>query len=68
MVTIENNTITIIIECEDAPKTLQQLRNALTIITAVLVESDEFYNNTDLPGAISSLIKLQGHLCTEKES
>lgn len=66
MVTIENNTITIIIECEDAPKSLQQLRNAITIITAVMVESDEFYNNTDVPDAISSLIRFQGHLCTEK--
>ena len=66
MVTIENNTITIIMECEDAPKSLQKLRNAITIITAVMVESDEFYNNTDVPDAIGSLIRFQGYLCTEK--
>ena len=68
MVHIENNIITIIMECQDAPKTLHQLRNSITVITSLLVESDEFYNNTDLPCAISSLIKLQGHLCNEKES
>lgn len=66
MVTIENNTITIIMECDDAAKTLHQLRSAITVVTTVLVTSDEFYNNTDLPEAISSLIQLQGQLFIEK--
>ena len=68
MVHLQENKITITIECDDAHKMLHQLKSAIIIVTSVLVESDEFYNNTDLPGAISSLIKLQGHLCTEKES
>lgn len=66
MVHLEENKITITMEWDDAPNTLQQLRNAITVVTTVLVTSDEFYNNTDLPEAISNLIKLQGHLFIEK--
>lgn len=65
MVSIENNTITITMECDNAPESLHQLRSALTVMTAILVESDEFYNFTDLPGALSTLIKFHGELYTE---
>lgn len=64
MVHIDNNTITITIECENAPESLHQLKHSLTIITAILVESDEFYNFTDLPGALSTLIRFHGELCS----
>lgn len=62
MVHLNENTLTITAECKNPLETLNQLRNALTVVTSVLVTSDEFYNNVDLPEAISSLIKLQGQL------
>jgi len=52
-------------ECENAPESLNQLRSALTVVTSFLVTSDEFYNNVDLPEAISSLITLQGELVND---
>lgn len=65
MVHIENDKLTITIEVENPTNTLNQLRSALTIVTAFLVTSDEFYNNVDLPQAISSLITLQGELVND---
>ena len=65
MVHIENNTITITMTCENAPESLQQIRHSLTVITAILVESDEFYNYADLPDALATMIRFQGQLCAE---
>ena len=62
MVQLKDNTLTITAECKNPLETLNQLRNALTVVTSVLVTSDEFYNNVDLREAISSLITLQGQL------
>lgn len=65
MVRLQNNTLTITAECKNPLETLEQLRNAITVVTTVLVESDEFFNHQYLPEAISSLIKLQEVLVTE---
>lgn len=65
MVQVKNNKLSITIECGDPTNMLKQLRSALTVVNTVLVTSDEFYNNVDLPEALASLITLQGELVTD---
>lgn len=65
MVQVENDKLTITIQVENPTQVLNQLRSALTVVTAFLVTSDEFYNNVDFPQAISSLITLHGELETD---
>ena len=66
MVQLKDNTLTITAECKNPLETLNQLRSAITVVTTVLIESDEFYYHQELPEAISNLIKLQEVLVTER--
>lgn len=43
MVQLKDNTLTITAECKNPLETLNQLRSAITVVTTVLIESDEFF-------------------------
>lgn len=57
--------ITINFDKEDPQTFLDRLREAITDLSSIVVESDELYNFEELPAAISTLIKLQGELFTD---
>jgi len=62
MIEVKEHQLIITIQTENSQEYLDRIRGALTDVTAILVESDEFYNYTELPNAIATLIKLQGEL------
>lgn len=64
MVHIEEHkiVITINLDKEDSQTFLDILRESITDLTSIVVESDELYNFEELPRAVATLIKLQGEL------
>lgn len=65
MILLKNDKLSIIIEGEDSKILVNRLRKSLFVDTMILVESDKFYNNADLPEAISTLIKLQSEIVND---
>jgi len=62
MVTIDNKHLLISIESEDPNKLLIDIRSALTTVTSILVESDEFNYYPAVPDALAALIRMNGEL------
>ena len=62
MVQIKKHRLIITVNTDNPQIYLNKLRKALTEVTAILVESDEFYYNGELPDALATLIRLNGKL------
>jgi len=65
MVTVTKHKLIITIHSDDPQILLDKIRESITDTASILVESDEFKNQEQIPGAVSTLIKLQGELFTE---
>lgn len=65
MVHLKKHRLIITIHTEDPQIYLDKLREALTDVTAILVESDEFYYHGELPDALATLIRFNGDLVTD---
>ena len=66
MVRLKESTLIITAECKNPLESLNQLRNAITVVTTVLIESDEFYYHQQLPEAISSQYAMYDKFLEEK--
>ena len=62
MVHLKKHRLIITVHVDDPQTYLYKLKKALTEVTAILVESDEFYYNGELPDALATLIRLNGKL------
>jgi hypothetical protein len=66
MTTTENSTLSISIKSDYPDKLLDDLRNSLTVVTAVLIESDEINYYAELPDSLATLIRFNGELSINK--
>ncbi|MGB1040496.1 MAG: hypothetical protein ACPGVD_06465 [Flavobacteriales bacterium] len=62
MVRTDKKGLIISLNSKKPHKTLKELRKAIVVVTTVLIESDEWNYNPDLPEAVSSLIRLQSEM------
>jgi len=62
MVRTDKKRLIISLNSKKPHKTLKELRKAIVVVTTVLVESDEWNYHSNLPEAVSSLIRLQSEL------
>ena len=65
MVYIDKGALVLRLQSEDPENLLTEIRNALTAVTSVLVESDEFNYYPAIPDALGTLIRLNGELVKE---
>lgn len=62
MVYLKKHKLVIALPTEQPEDQLMKIREALTAVTAILVESDEFNYYPEIPDAIATLIRLNGEL------
>ena len=62
MITANKNTLTITIISDNPDKLLKDIRDSLTVVTSILVESDEFNFYPEIPDALATLIRFNGEL------
>jgi len=62
MVEIYDRKLVITLHAEDGQLALDQIRESIMDATTILIESDEFYNNTEATGGVTTLVRFNAEL------